>query len=274
MFRGTAGRGPSPSGRPMTDHSTMRFRLQQVAAYRQLCRSIRRGGVHNVVFAAIMLWLAWTLFQGRLAAGAVPVIFVLYVGLALAELAVGLLKWVYPSAEGVLLDAFILLLFAGWNLGWQGVALAAGVRANPVILLLGGYMLVAAVGRFRDYGALRKLFADRPSRDQIAWFDDLVREIRTADPELDDQAIDLPTKPHWKAKLLGTTAFFVSTKGDAALIAGPGEFEIARDPKDPGTGRRKAWLQLYGRDYPPFEITDASWANYEKWVKANTAAPQ
>jgi hypothetical protein len=164
-------------------------------------------------------------------------------------------------------------LFAGWNLGWQGLAMANGVRANPVILLLGGYMLVGAVGRFRDYRALRKLFADRPSRDQIAWFDDLAREIRTADPELDDQAIDLPTTPHLKAKLLGATAFFVSTRGDAAVVAGPGEFEIARDPKDPGTGRRKAWLRVYDRDYPPFQIADASWANYEKWVRANAAAP-
>jgi hypothetical protein len=257
----------------MTDDYAMRFRLQQVAAYRQLCRSIRRGGVHNVVFAAIMLWLAWYVFQGQVARGAVPVVFLLYVGLALAELGVGLLKWVYPSAEGVLLDGLILLLFAGWNLGWQGLALANGVRANSVILLLGGYMLVGAVGRFREYRALRKVFADRPSRDQITWFDDLVREIRTADPELDDQAIDLPTRPHWKAKLLGTTAFFVPAKGDGAVVAGPGAFELARDPKDHGTGKRKAWLQLYGRDFPPFEVTDASWANYQKWVKANAEVP-
>jgi hypothetical protein len=253
----------------MTDHVTMRFRLQQVAAYRQLCRAIRRGGRENVFWAFLMLFLAYVSFQNA----GLGWVLVLYVGLATAELLVGLFKWVAPSAEGVLADALILLLFAGFNLGIAALRFQAGAQPSPVAIFLGLFMLWAAFGRFRDYGALRRVFAERPSRDQIAWFDDLVREIRTADPELDDQAVDLPTRPHWKAKLLGTTVFLVATKGDAAIVAGPGEFEIARDPKDHGTGRRKAWLRVYDRDYPPFEIADASWANYEKWVRANAVAP-
>ena len=47
----------------------------------------------------------------------------LYVGLALGEFAVGLFKLLFPTAEGVLLDALLLLVFAGWNLGMQGLVL-------------------------------------------------------------------------------------------------------------------------------------------------------
>ncbi len=256
----------------MIDADLMRSRLQQVAAYRGLRRAVRRTGRENVFFAGLMLALAYYAFglgRGR----PLDLLVVVYVGLALGELAVGLFKTLSPSAEGILLDSVILLLFAGFNLGIQALRLQANQPLSPVAIFLGLFMLSASVGQFRRYQQLRKLFADRPTPDQIAWFDDLIREIRTADPELDDQAIDLPTRPHWKAKLLGTTAFFVAGRGESVVVAGPGEFEIVRDPKDAGTGRRKAYLRLYGHEAPPFEIADASWANYEKWLKANAALP-
>jgi hypothetical protein len=252
----------------MTDADLMRSRLQQVAAYRHLRRAVRRTGRENVFFAGIMLALAYYTFRPN-----AQLIFALYVGLALAEFAVGVFKWLWPSAEGILLDALILLLFAGWNLGWQMIGQMAGRPFNPILLALGALMLWAAFGQFGRYRQMRKLFANRPTADQIAWFDELIYEIRTADPELDEQAIDLPTRPHWKAKLLGTTAFVVSAQGEAVWVAGPGEFEIVRETKDAGTGRRKAYLRVHDQQFPPFHITDTSWANYEKWLKANTALP-
>jgi hypothetical protein len=256
----------------MTDDSLMRSRLQQVAAYRHLRRAVRRTGRENVVFALVMLGLAHFVF-GLGAGGPVNQLVLVYVGLAVGELAVGLFKTVFPSAEGVLLDAVILLLFAGFNLGIQAHWLQNNKPLSPVAIFLGLFMLSASFGQFRRYQQLRKLFAERPTADQVAWFDDLVREIRTADPELDDQAIDLPTRPHWKAKLLGTTAFLATVHGETVGVAGPGEFEIVREAKDAGTGRRKAYLRVYDQEYPPFDITDTSWANYEKWLKANAALP-
>jgi hypothetical protein len=253
----------------MTDDDLMRSRLQQVAAYRGLRRTVRRMGRENVVFALVVLGLAHFAL-GLGAGGRLSPLVLLYLGLVLGELAVGLFKAVFPSAEGVLLDAIVLLGFAGVNLGLQAMRL---MPVSSVAVFLGLFMLWASVGQFNRYRQLRALFAQRPTADQIAWFDDLVREIRAADPDLDDQAIDLPTRPHWQAKLLGTTAFFVSGHGEAVLVAGPDEFEIVRETKDAGTGRRKAYLRVYGREHPPFDITDTSWANYEKWLKANAALP-
>lgn len=265
-------RGISHSGVRMTDDLIMRFRLQQVAAYRDLCGSIRRSGRQNVGFAMLMLFLAYYSFQPG-AGGIGQFVFILYAGLALAEFAVGLFKWVHPSAEGVLLDALILLLFAAWNLGWQGIAIMAGGPSNIFIALLGLYMLWGTAGRFRAYLQIRRLFADRPTRDQIAWFDELAYEIRTADPSTDNQALDLPTRPHWKAKLLGNIAFFVQTRGDAVVITGPGDFEIVRERIDHGTGHRKARFRMYEQSYPEFQIEDASWDNYRKWMAVYLPPP-
>jgi hypothetical protein len=251
----------------MSDEIMMRARLQHVAAYRELRRSVQRSGRENVFFALIMLGLAYYTFRPN-AGWFGDLVFFLYVGLALAEFAVGLFKVLHPSAEGVLLDAFVLLLFAGWNIGWQALIMALNVPrfGGPVILFLGLYMLFGAFGRFKAYGQLRRLFAERPSPEHIAWFDDLVHEIQTSDPHTDQLALDLPTRPHWKAKLLGGTAFFVATGGNTVWIAGPDEFVLKREKSDHGTGRRKAILRIQGAPYPEFDLEDVSWANYTKWL--------
>src|SRR5262245_26540271 len=221
----------------MTDDLVMRMRLQQVAAYRALRRAVRRTGRENVFFAFVMLGLAYYAF-GLGAGGPINLFVLVYAALALGELAVGLFKTVFPSAEGILLDALVLLLFAGFNLGMQALRVQAKLPASNVAVFLGLFMLWASVGQFRRYQQMRKLFADRPPAEHIAWFDDLIREIRSADPELDDQAIDLPTRPHWKAKLIGPLAFFTAFRGETVWVAAPGEFEIVRDGKDDGHGRR------------------------------------
>jgi hypothetical protein len=255
----------------MSDEITMRFRLQHVAAYRELCRSVQRSGRENVFFALIMLGLAYYSFQQN-AVGIMAIVCFLYAGLALAEFAVGLFKVLAPMAEGVLLDAFILLLFAGWNLGWQGLAIWAGVGPNPLILLLGLYMLFGAFGRFRSYGTLRRLFAERPDPDHVAWFDGLVYEIRGSDPHSDEFALDLPTRPYLKAKLLGGTAFFVAINGHSVWVAGPDDFALRREKNDRG-GHRKAVLNIYGQTYPEFDLGDASWENYVKWLSTQAPPP-
>ncbi|HEY3788320.1 MAG TPA: hypothetical protein VGL71_05660, partial [Urbifossiella sp.] len=209
----------------MTDDPMMRFRLQQVLAYRSLCGHIRSSGRSNVFFALLFLAFAYMSFRPN-AAGALAIIYVVYGALALAEIAVGLLKWFFPSAEGVLFDAMLLFLFAGLNLGVQGLAFALGARPQTVGLVVGVFLLFGSFRRFKNYLDLRRLFADRPSREQLAWFDDLIYEIRHADPATDDLALDLPTRPHWKAKLLGATAFFVAKRGSEVLIAGPYDFGL------------------------------------------------
>jgi hypothetical protein len=250
----------------MTDDVEMRMRLQQVASYRELCRGVRRSGRDNIIFAALMGFLAYLSWK----AGAKNLILAFYALLIGSELAVGLFKWAFPSAEGHLFDGLVLLLFAAVNLGFQFLAFQAGRPPNPVIILFGLLILGQSINRFRFYGQLRRLFAERPGAEHMAWFDDLVREITAADPQSDELALDL--HPIWKAKLLGSTAFFVSGKGNDVLVAGPEDFEILREKVDHGTGRRRGILRMQGLSYAELEIADATWANYQKW-RANHPLP-
>jgi hypothetical protein len=243
----------------MTDDAAMRFELQRVAAYRELCAGVRRGGRHNAVFAGLMLALA------VMVAGGGDVSVYIFGLLALAELLIGLYKWLAPSAEGVLLDALVLLAFGGWNLIRNALLAQGGLPVQGFSVFIGLFLVWGAVGRFRVYAQLRKLFADRPTRDQIAWFDGLAAEIRASDPETDRTALDLPTKPRWKAKLLGGTAFVVAAKGDGAVVAGPWDIDLHAAPK-PGRHGPRVVLRLYDREFPPFEIDAASLDNFYKWV--------
>ncbi|MBN9519592.1 hypothetical protein J0H58_13890 [bacterium] len=250
----------------MSDDAVMRAELQRVAAYRELCAGVRRSGRHNAVFAGLMLALAVFVAAEARQVGLVTVyIFGL---LALAELLIGLYKWLAPSAEGVLLDAVVLLAFGGWNLARNVLIMQAGGQVQGLSIFIGLFLVWGAVGRFRAYGQLRRLFADRPTHEQIAWFDDLAAEIRRSDPEADPTALDLPTRPHWKAKLLGSTAFLVTVKGDSAVVAGPWDIEIVPQNKSGRRGVRSV-LRLYGQEFPAFEIDGASAENYRAWAAAN-----
>lgn len=250
----------------MTDHANMRLRLQNVAAYRELCRGVQRGGRENVVFAFLMLVLGYFAFQG----GGRPADLIPFAILIVGELLVGLVKWVAPSAECMILDGLVLVAFAGYNFWRLFDRFQAGGQPETVRVFFGLLMLYLAFGRFRAYTALRQLFADRPTPEHLAWFDDLVREIRASDPDSDRGALDLPTSPHWRAKLLGSTAFFVA--GQSVLIVGPDDFSLVREKTERGTGRRKALLRVQGEPYPEFELDDASWSNYTAWVNEQTAS--
>jgi hypothetical protein len=251
----------------MSDEADMRLRLQQVAAYRELIRSVRRSGRENVIFSLALLGLAY-FFHTRGMAG--PFLFV-WGTLILGELLAGLFKWAVPVPEGFLLDALVLAAFAAF-VGW--IEFQNRNQPSAIFIFLALYMLYGAINKLRAYGELRRLFADRPDPEHIAWFDELVREIQASDPIADQSALDLPTRPHWKAKLLGGTAFFVAVSGNMVWVAGAEDFTLRREKTDRGTGYRKALLSIHGENYPEFELSDASWENYTKWMAAQQPAPR
>jgi hypothetical protein len=247
----------------MADDAMMRFLLQRVLAYRELCRMVRSSGRGNVFFALLFFAFAYWSLQQVPANGGFPIIVAIYAALATAEIGVGLFKWFFASAEGILLDALLLFVFALLNLGSQALLMLAGQNPNGISVFFGVILFASGVRRVQNYLELRRAFADRPTAEQIRWFDDLIYEIKRSDPATDDLALDLPTRPHWKAKLLGTTAFFVEKSGREVIVLGPWDFALVPE----GNLTR---LIIADRTYKPFELDDASSENYRKWVASHT----
>lgn len=240
----------------------MRYRLQQVLAYRQLQAAVRAGATHTLVNACIWLGLTFLIFQN---AGPDPMLLA-YLGLGVGELFVGIWKKAWPTLEAVLVDGLVSAAFALFILGrqflaWQGII---AFPVNGLSIFLGVWVLYSAMNSFRAYKSLRDAFPDRPTSDVIAWFDELIDDINRSDPAADDLALDLPTKPRWKAKLLGSTAFFAARSGEVVVL-GPWDFGITPVNRD-GSDSHRVQLHILDRLFKPFDIDEASWSNYRKWM--------
>jgi hypothetical protein len=236
--------------------------LRRVAAYRDLCNRVRRSSTTSIVFGGIML----AFWYGVLPEAMKFQIFgLIYLGLAMLEFGTGLLNRFFPSAEGVLLEGVVLFAFGGWNLGreiliWQGILPG---RFSAVFAAFGGWWLFQGLNVCRSYFGLRRLFALRPSSEHIRWFEQLVREIRTADPKTDPQALMLPSEPYLSAKLLGDTAIFLFPDGQVEVLARSDvrlDIEPTENPERP-----RGVLMLGGYVLRPFPLSRANWENYQRW---------
>ncbi len=128
------------------------MRLQNVAAYRELRRSVQKSEARERCFrGAVMLEFAYYLHSGGN-----TVFVLLYAILAAGELAVGLFKWFVPVAEGLILDALVLLVFALFNLGLSCLRFKAGFAGQPTGVCSSGFTcFTGAYRRVREYGRLR-----------------------------------------------------------------------------------------------------------------------
>ncbi|MCX8138439.1 MAG: hypothetical protein WHU94_07455 [Thermogemmata sp.] len=243
-------------------------RLVHVLMYRDLCRAVQRSGRENFVFALIMAFFAF-LSQKN---GGNDLILAIYAFFILGELLIAFYKWFFPSAEGVLCDALILLAFALLNGMIAYLKFQVGFGPDPILAFLIGLFLLSAWRQWQSYRNLRELFRIRPNRAQLRWFERFLQDIRHGDPHTDPTIVDLPTRPPWKAALLGDLVVAVGRKDRQVALSHYGDFLLF--PVEDNSGEKHDWVQLYlnGEMSPPFPIEPASWDNYRRWQREREAA--
>jgi hypothetical protein len=238
--------------------------LRNVAAYRELCERVRRGSTGGLIFGAIMLAIWYFAIPER---EKFRVFGLIYLGLSALEFTAALWNKFRPSAEGVLIDGVVLLVFGAATLLrqyliWQGQMPG---RVFPLLLVFGAYMLYSGFSHVRNYAQLRRAFAQRPTADHLRWFDELLREVRRADPAEDPTALDLPTRPPVRGKLLGDTAIFLQAGSDDVVIAARDDVEIEREPAKEPDRDPVGFLLIEGADLGGFPLDPANWRNYAAW---------
>jgi hypothetical protein len=250
------------------DVEEMRETFQRVAAYRAVCQAVRAGAGRTIFNGLFFIGITAAFYY---LAGVVQPIFLVYGAIGVGELLVGLWKRFFPSAEGVLADAVLQFGFAAAIGGRQGLAILNNFPPSWFMLVLGVIVFLDAIRTFQSYLSLRRVFPVRPSTAHLAYVDDLVAEIRASEPESDPQALDLPTFPHMKAKLLGDLAILVEGRSGKAIAAAREDVEIEREE---GRGGRlpTAFLTVEGQEFPEFGLSAANWKNYAAW-KAEGGEP-
>jgi hypothetical protein len=247
--------------------------LNQVNLYRELRRDVRRGSTGTLIFGAIMLAIWYGVFGTRNDYGVFSLV---YLTLGCLEVAVGLLNRLNPSPEGVFFDGLLLLLFGTATLArqlfiWQGM-----IRGflSPISLIFGGYWLWQGYHHLQAYRHLRKIFPLRPQAKHLRWFEELLAEIRQAEPENDPTVLHLKTSPPIKVKLLGKIVFLLLPESEEIMILHDFEFSMTPLPYEESTQQPLAsvWISEIGNLECPLD--PINWGNYTKWAeKTGVATP-
>ena len=245
------------------DPRDVRALLRNVGAYRQLRRHVRQRASWGLGFGAIMLAIWYFLLPDKDKFGPFGLSYLVLAGL---EFTVALWNKLKPSAEGVLFDGLVTLLFGVANLGWVAWLWQQNAATpGPVSLVFGIICLASGFSTIRSYAGLRRAFAVRPTAEHLRWFEDLIRDVRAADPQADPTALDLPTRPPVRGKLLGDTAFFLQAGSDELFIAGRDEVQIERAPAKSPDREPVGYLVIHGQDFGGFPLDPDNWRNYAAW---------
>jgi hypothetical protein len=250
---------------PHAESSEMLLGFRQVAAYREILNHIRKSANGTLVWGCIIgaLWIM-AFNQINLPFHKLPLFMYFHLLLAVSELTVGLWKKIAPSPFTFLLDALLLVGFAAVN-GWRAY-LQFKVNGSPNLFTAGIciYMCYLAYQQFQAWIQINRALIYRPTRTQLAQFNSLVKDVRKADPEADPNALDLRTRPGWRALLLGDIAFFVASTG-TVVVAHKDEVDLESTRSDDS---KHAMLWLPGGQFGPFPLDPRNAANYLNW-KAN-----
>lgn len=239
------------------DADSLRDTLNRVIAYRDLQRGVRASARHNLFWGGLFLVFWWLQFNGRVNPQNIFSITIL--ALAALELGVGLLKYVRPSAECLLLDAVVFFGFAASNLFRALLIWNAVQRPDILSIGFGLYMGYHGIGYVQAYGRLRRAFADRPSGEHIAYVEALLREIRAGDPAAEPDAVRFGGL---RGKLIGDLLVVADPAG-GAFVADRGAVELRRETD--ADGGAVGLLRLYGQPQSEFPLDDATWTNYARW---------
>ena len=239
-----------------------RAMLRNVGAYRVIVKAVRGSAWWSFAFGAFFT-LLWYNLPAKFQYSPFGL---LYLGLGVLEFTVGLLNLVKPSLEGILFDGVVLIVFGIQSAARQFFE----VGAPSPWLLLSAYWVYSGVQRCRNYFQIRRVFPVRPTGANLRWFNDMIRDVRQAEPASDPAALDLASRPPLRAKLIGDSAFLVASGADDLIILAADELYLIPTAYEGDEQRvTKAYLPLDGVAREPFPIDGDNWRNFVDWRKAN-----
>lgn len=233
-------------------------RMQMIADYRAACKFLVQSGKQGIMFGCVSLFIGISVFNNQL-------FDYLYLGVGTVYLLIGLHNRYYPSAFGIILDGIMLILLGVWNLSLQAVAV--WVQQQPSIFsgVFGAMMIFIGLIRFRRYPRVKAAFDDPPSEDQIAWFDDVVKEVRDATPDAAADVFEFRAGLLWKGKRFGDMVIFVDKMDFETLIVDRRDIDFDDKGKTLFGAKRRGSLRIGKRKFGLAEIQPEMVTLLEVW---------
>ncbi len=248
----------------------MRATLARVSIYRRVCEGVRASSGHTLFNGCFFLGIAY-LNYNMMGNKFHPVLLGPII-IGTCEILVGIWKRLKPSPECVLLDA---ILQAGFVLSiaireYIWMQQFGGRQPSTLSIVIGLWVAYDAYNTFTYYLQLRRLFVERPTAEHIAYVDDLSSEIEFSVPDNDPTALDIPSKPRLKAKLMGDIAFLLELEARELFLCSRRELDISRESRG---GQLFGTLTILQEEYAPFPLDAATWNNYANWKAAGGETP-
>lgn len=245
------------------DRDELKVTFHRVAAYRQICDVVR--GTANATLFHGFIFAAFAMLLYRIA-GPGSIMFLICTGVAIIEFAVGFWKKLRPSIECILVDAINSTVFGSSLVARFALAHFGVIPRNPdvISLVLGIWILFSAWSQFRNYLLLLRMFPFRPTREQMAYVDEMISELKLVNPETDPTSLDLPGPPRVRALLADEIAFVMFDASSEATVLDREHLGLEREE---GVGGYPAMgrLVIGGQRFAPFPLSDANWRNYLRW---------
>jgi hypothetical protein len=241
----------------MTDSAPL-DRMQKMADYRTTCKFLNQSGKQGIVFGCVFLLTGVLTFNNQ------PLDY-LYLGLGTAELLVGLFNRYQPSAFGIVLDGIMLILLGIWNLTVLAINLGMGIPPSWFGPIFGAVVILVGVQRIRRYPRVKAAFEEPPTDEQMAWFDDIVKDVREATPDAAGDVVEFRAGLAWKGKRFGDTAIFVDKMDMENLIVDRRDIDWTDKGKALFSIRRNVRLRIGERSFTLAEITPEMLTLLETW---------
>lgn len=231
------------------------LRLQQVADYRTVRKTLRASAIISLVMGAITLLIA-------IAPPLDPVAALL--GLVL--LGAGAWNLARPRPTGILVDGASVIVVGVCNIAWSILDLKSG--GSGFWIKIGVFQLVLGGQAFWRYSRFRDAFRSPATEAELAELDGLVGTIWKSKVKESVDLIEFKVSGYhetpWKARLTDTLAILATDGGREVKVAARDEIDVAENGKVLIGRSLKATITVRGKAMKG-TIPPESYERFQQW---------
>lgn len=233
------------------------LRLQQVADYRTVKKTLRTSATVSVVMGAITLLLAL-----------VPPFSAVAAVLGLVLLGAGVWNLARPRPTGILVDGASIIVVGLFNIVGEVLTLQSGSGGSGFWIKVGVFQLVFGGQAFWRYARFRDAFASPASDAELNQLDGMVTAMWKSKVKESSDLVEFTTSgfhaAQWKARLTDSLAVLATDGGREVKVATRDEIDIAEKGKVLIGKSLKATFTIRGKAVQGV-IAPESYERFQQW---------
>jgi len=199
-------------------------RLQQVADYRTVRKTLKNSATVSLIIGAITLAIAL-----------VPPLSIISAALGVMLLATGAWNLARPRPTGILVDGVSVILVGLYNIVSTVLEAQSGQGGSAIWIKMGIFQLIIGGQAFWRYAQFRDAFRIQVNDSEMQELDGMVSEMWKAKVKESSDIIEFKVsgfhETPWKARLTDSLAVLATLGGNEVKVATRAEFDIAENGK-------------------------------------------